>query len=245
MNLQEALLEKSLSKYQLSPEVQKAYRNHPRHLFVKRSYTMEEMYGDYPLELYNDGNFISTISQPSFVMLMIDMLELKPGHKVLELGAGSGWNAALIGDIIGPTGKVVSVEIISELASETRENLKGLGIQNVEIITGDGMLGYSAEAPYDRAVFTAGAGDFPRAFHDQIKDEGLVLFVLKGTEVDYLFKLRKVGDHFEEISRMGCRFVPVKGRFEFSPDDVVSVDKPLKIFRNPKNGGRNSLFSTT
>src|SRR5690606_23368583 len=118
-----------LSKYPLSPEVISAYKKSPRHQFIKRPYSMEEMYGDYPLAIYEDDEFISTISQPSFVLLMIDMLDLKSDHKVLELGAGSGWNAALMSYIAK---EVVSIEIIPSLAEETRENLKSMGFPNVK-----------------------------------------------------------------------------------------------------------------
>src|SRR5688572_26577548 len=123
MDYQESLLQYCCSKYKLSEEVIYAYKKCPRHKFIHLNYSMEEMYADYPLTIYEDENFVSTISQPSFVMLMIDMLDIKPCHKVLELGAGSGWNAALMSCLAE---KVVSIEIIPSLAEETKDNLKTL-----------------------------------------------------------------------------------------------------------------------
>jgi protein-L-isoaspartate(D-aspartate) O-methyltransferase len=208
---------------------------------------MEEMYSDYPLEIYRSEKFISTISQPSFVMLMIDMLELKPGMKVLELGAGSGWNAALMSYMVGETGKVISVEIIPELAEESRQNLADLGFKNVQIISGDGARGFPSEAPYDRGIFTAGATDLPKAFHEQIKVGGRLLFVLKTFDIDLLLLLVKKEHHFEELSRMHCSFVPMMGekKASITDTDQVETDGHLKISLNKSGGSKDSVFSIT
>lgn len=207
---------------------------------------MEEMYMDYPLDIYSDEKYVSTISQPSFVLLMIDMLKLKPSDKVLELGAGSGWNAALMSCLCE---KVVSVEIIPQLAKETRENLQKLGFKNVQIIEGDAAFGYAKEAPYDKGVFTAGATDLPRAFFEQIKDGGLLLFVLKTNFVDLLLLLEKKGDTFEELKRIHCSFVPMKGAKASHPDgsldEVYERRGPLRIKLNPEKGGNDAVFSVS
>lgn len=242
MNIyQEQLLNYIQAKYNLSEEVILAYKKCPRHKFIHRSYSMDEMYADYPLEIYRDDDFISTISQPSFVLLMIDMLELHSSDKVLELGAGSGWNAALMGCIAE---KVVSIEIIPSLAAETRENLQTLNFRNVEIITGDGANGYSPEAPYDRGIFTAGATDLPKAFHDQIKVGGKLLFVLKTPDIDLLLMLIKRDDYFEEVQRIHCSFVPMKGRMEAVLRYDIKTEGKIKISPNLENGGMDSVFST-
>lgn len=249
MNVQDSLLEYARLKYELSPEVVSAYKKAPRHLFLKIPYSMEEIYEDHPLEIYRDSEFVSTISQPSFVMLMIDMLQLKPGHKVLELGAGSGWNAALMSHIVGEKGKIVSLEIIPALARETRENLKRLGYKNVEIIQADGANGYPKEAPYDRAIFTAGATDLPRAYHEQIKVGGKLLFVLKTSGVDILLLLDKKEDHFEEVSRLFCSFVPMTGEkgvgLTHESSFIKGLEGQLKIYPGQQSKDNDSVFSTT
>lgn len=235
----EKLLNNSLSRYHLSPEVIEAYRACPRHLFIQEDYPMEEKYRDYPLSIYKDHKFISTISQPSFVLLMLDMLDLRPGQKVIELGTGSGWNAALMSYLVEPHGKVVSLEIIPELARATKENLKVLGVSNVEIIYGDGARGYEKEAPYDRGIFTAGAVDLPLAFHEQIKVGGKLLFVLKGyTEADLLILLEKKSDHFAAIKTLTCQFVPIKGEGDFEADsqsdNILQSRGKIRIY--PRKG---------
>lgn len=202
---------------------------------------MDEMYGDYPLEIYRDDEYISTISQPSFVLLMIDLLDIHSSDTVLELGAGSGWNAALMSCVAE---KVVSIEIIPSLAAETRENLQTLNFRNVEIITGDGANGYAPEAPYDRGIFTAGATDLPKAFHDQIKVGGKLLFVLKTADIDLLLLLVKRDDYFEELQRIHCSFVPMKGRKEAVLRHNINTEGRIKISPNLENDGMDSIFST-
>ncbi len=246
MDNQESLLEYCCSKYNLSDKVIHAYKKCPRHKFIHLNYSMEEMYGDYPLSIYEDEKFVSTISQPSFVLLMIDMLDIQPCHKVLELGAGSGWNAALMSCLAE---KVISIEIIPSLAAETRDNLKTLNYNKVEIITGDGAIGYSPEAPYDRGIFTAGATDLPKAFHEQIAIGGKLLFVLKTHYGDLLLTLFKEEDHFREIGRLLCSFVPMKGqkeaRITSDLDDLIQSNLQIKIYPSDQKGERDSVFSTT
>ena len=138
----------------ISEPTNQAYLAIPRHRFVQRyrewgtkewhvvnmenlAQHLATLYADCPLILFgnDDQNVLSTISQPSLVLRMLDLLELKEGDKVLELGAGSGWSAALMGRIVGQKGHVVSLEIIPELAQNAAENIASLGIANVQILT--------------------------------------------------------------------------------------------------------------
>lgn len=241
---QEKLLELIQSKYSISDQAVLAYKKCPRHKFIHHNYSMEEMYQDFPLTIFESDQFISTISQPSFVLLMFDLLELTPSSKVLEIGAGSGWNAALMSTVAE---KVVSIEIIPEIARETRENISNLGFQNVTVVLGDGSHGFLPEAPYDRGIFTAGATDLPKAFHEQMSEGGKLLFVLKTSSVDLLLLLEKKADHFIERKRIHCSFVPMKGEKDAVPDEdldrLVQSKKPLKIWLNDKTGERDSVFS--
>src|SRR4030095_13248356 len=181
----------------LSEATQKAYLATPRHQFVKRyrrwgikewsevnESNLEEhlatLYSDRALVLFGDtdDDVPSSISQPSFVLRMLDMLQLERGQKVFELGAGSGWNAALMGNLVGPEGRVYSTELIPEMARTAAAAMDVLGIKNVNVIEGDGGEGYATGAPYDRAIFTAGAYALPHPFFEQITEGGLFLAVL-------------------------------------------------------------------
>ena len=187
---QKQLLEQTQSlcrETPISEATEQAYLATPRHRFVRRyrewgtkewqvvnpdslAEQIATLYADRPLILFGDEdqNIPSTVSQPSFVLQMLDLLQLNTGDKVFELGAGSGWNAALMGQLVGPAGQVVSLEIIPELAQSARQTLESLGICNVQIVTGDGAEGYENSAPYDRAIFTAGAFDLPHYFYEQL-----------------------------------------------------------------------------
>jgi protein-L-isoaspartate(D-aspartate) O-methyltransferase len=173
----------------------------------------------------DDDDVPSTISQPSFVLRMVDLLQLAPGHRVFELGTGSGWNAALMGRLVGSAGQVYTVELIPEMATAATAALEALGIDNVDVIVGDGGGGYAPGAPYDRAIFTAGAYDLPRPFHDQVKEGGLLLAVLKSAGGgDNLFLLRKGVDHFVSVDAVPCGFVQLRGAHRVDHLDPVPVD---------------------
>ena len=234
---QSQLLEQAQAIYQetpLSKATQKAYLETPRHQFVRRyrqwgvkewnevnENNLEEhlatLYSDRALVLFgdDDNDVPSTISQPSFVLRMLDMLQLAQGQRVFELGAGSGWNATLMGNLVGPEGSVYSLELIPDAARNAAANVHRLGIDNVKVIEGDGGEGYAAGAPYDRAIFTAGAYDLPRPLFEQIKEGGLLLIVIKNEGGgDNLFLLRKVREHFESLEGLPCGFVQMKGKYQ-------------------------------
>ena len=264
---QDALLSRATRVYKdpaLTDRVKKAFYDIPRHEFVTiyRQYTkdewitvddnnlhehMEELYQDYPLVIFGTQDdfkkkvgtsFVSTISQPSFVLKMIDMLKLEEGHKVYELGGGSGWNAALMGHMVGPSGKIISVEIIPELVERANKCIARKGLEHVVIKQGEGGDGSDNEAPYDRAVFTAGAFDLPKTFFTQIKEGGLLLFVLKNKGGgDSLLLLEKKKDYFEAIDSMSCGFVPVTGKYHVENMEAIQLkniidDMKLKEIEN-------------
>src|SRR5262249_33512488 len=155
-------------------------------------------------------------------------LQIKPDYRVFELGTGSGWNAALIGQLVGPGGHVESVEIIPDVARRASSTIRSLGISNVHVVEGDGAAGYPDAAPYDRAIFTAGTFDLPRHFYQQIREEGLLLVVIKTPGGgDNLFVLRKVDDHFESVESMVCAFVQLRGSYEFKDLEPALVEKAV------------------
>jgi protein-L-isoaspartate(D-aspartate) O-methyltransferase len=187
------------------------------------------LYSDRPLVLHgdDDANIPSTISQPSFVLRMLDLLQLSPGHRVFELGAGSGWTAALMGRLVGPNGQVTSFEIIPELAQRAAEAVAALGITNVRIFGGDAGNGYPDGAPFDRVVFTAGAFELPRHCYEQVRDGGLLLIPIKTGGGDSLFLLRKRGDHFESLESMSCGFVQVTGQYQFEDLGPTTLERAV------------------
>jgi protein-L-isoaspartate(D-aspartate) O-methyltransferase len=244
---QRQLLEQAQAIYSetpLSEATQKAYLATPRHQFVRRyrrwgvkewnevnEANLEEhlatLYADRALVLFgdDDDDVPSTISQPSFVLRMLDLLQLEPGQKVFELGAGSGWNAALMGQLVGPEGCVYSLELIPEMAQRAAATIDTLGIKNVNVIKGDGGDGYTAGAPYDRAIFTAGAYDLPHPFFEQLREGGLFLVVIKNEGGgDTLFLLRKEPEYFESIDSMPCGFVQMRGKYQLESLKPIQLE---------------------
>src|SRR5688572_33366305 len=101
---------------------------------------------------------------------MLDLLDVQPGHRVLEIGAASGWNAGMLGHLAGPTGRVTAVEIVPELAAMAERQLAAAGIRNVRVALGDGGGGWAEDAPYDRVIYTTSSPDLPRSIRDQVSD---------------------------------------------------------------------------
>lgn len=223
MDFQRELLQEAKSKYPLSQAVCEAYLALPRHEFLHRfspdyvswlkvtpdNYDL--IYADTTLLLYERQGFVSTISQPSFVLRMLDLLDLKPGMRAFELGAGSGWNAALMGHMVGKTGTVHSYEIIPEMTKEAQQNIARFDLPQVEIIQGDALQELWDEDEFDRGIFTAGAWDMPGVLFDIIKEGGKFLFVLKTSLGDLLMCMKKEVDHFHVYETLPCRFVNITG----------------------------------
>lgn len=195
--------------YLRSKEVEKAMFSVRREDFVPAS-MKEYAYDDTPLEI----GYGQTISAPHMVALMCEELEIKRGMKVLEVGAGSGYHAAVISRIVGDEGKVYSVERIAELVEFAKNNLKKADINNVEVIEGDGSLGLPEHAPYDRILVTCSAPDIPEPLIEQLRDEGIILIPV-GRTFSILIKGIKRKNKLEKKEVCGCAFVPLIGKHGF------------------------------
>ena len=189
-----AMLDEAFRRYGVSdglpPRMRAAVTATPRHRYVHRfrigdgplqdfdaqpQQTLSDVYSDKVMRHVNaSGELLpSSNSQPSYVLWLLHLLGLETGQAVLEIGSGSGWLAAIMGQLVGPAGRIVGIELLPDLAERSRADLAGVG--NVEIVTGDGALGYEAGAPYDRAMITAGTWDLPKVLFDQVADGGRVL----------------------------------------------------------------------
>ena len=193
-----------------SKEVENAFLKVPRHLFVPED-LVEDAYVDAPLPI-GAGQ---TISAPHMVAIMLELLELKKGQKVLEIGAGSGWNACLIAEIIGEDGKVYTIERIPEIADFAKRNVEKAGYDNVEVIVGDGTLGYEPAKPYDRIMVTAAAPIIPDPLLKQLRRNGILLAPVGNRFCQELLKVVK--EEEVKITKHGyCVFVPLVGKYGFS-----------------------------
>jgi protein-L-isoaspartate(D-aspartate) O-methyltransferase len=182
--------------------VENAIRNTPRHIFVPDS-QRDEAYENAPVPIMNG----QTISQPSVVARMTEWLDLKEGHKVLEIGGGSGWQSAILANLVG-TGKVFTIERHSKLAEFAKKNLENLRVKNVKIIHGDGNLGLPDESPFDRILITAACKKVPKKLLQQLTMDGLLLAPV-GENIQSLVLLKKTSDGIIELkNQKGYVFVP-------------------------------------
>ena len=172
--------------------------NVPRHRFVPPA-EQDHAYGNHPLPI----GYRQTISQPFVVALMTEALAVQPGARVLEIGTGSGYQAAVLARL---EAEVWSVEIVPELAAHAAEVLQELGIETVHVRAGDGNLGWPEEAPFDRIIATAAAREIPPALLDQLKPGGILVMPLE--EPDGEQNLLKVT--FEDGGVRVERFCPVR-----------------------------------
>ena len=181
-----------------------AMRRVPRHRFVDTALS-SRAYGDHALPI----GVGQTISQPYMVALMTQSLQLSGGERILEIGTGSGYQAAVLAEF---TPRLFSIERHAELARSAAATLKDLGYSNVILKTGDGTLGWPEHAPYDRIVVTAGAPDVPPALFDQLAEGGLLVIPVGDREVQTLEVIVK--ERGEALSRrvIECAFVPLVGR---------------------------------
>jgi protein-L-isoaspartate(D-aspartate) O-methyltransferase len=183
-----------------SPRVLDAMRAVPRHLFVPDA-QRAGAYGDFPLPIGHG----QTISQPYIVAFMTQALDVGPGDRVLEIGTGSGYQAAVLARLAK---EVYTIEIVAPLAERARETLSGLGYGNVHVRTGNGYLGWPEHAPYDRIMVTAAPDEVPPALLQQLKVGGLMAIPV-GTTYQELRILRRTATGTETLHTLPVRFVPM------------------------------------
>jgi protein-L-isoaspartate(D-aspartate) O-methyltransferase len=180
-----------------------AMRRVPRHLFVPES-SRAEAYTDGPLPI----GYGQTISQPYIVAFMTEALEVAPDHRVLEIGTGSGYQAAVLSTLART---VFTIEIVAPLAERARQTLAAVGYRNVEVRVGNGYLGWPEHAPYDRMMVTAAPDEVPPALVQQLKIGGLMAIPV-GTGIQELRILRRTPTGTQLLRTLPVRFVPMTGK---------------------------------
>jgi len=186
-----------------NPRVLDTMRTVPRHLFVPEK-VRQHAYEDRPLQI----GCRQTISQPYMVALMTDLIEPNPSDHVLEIGSGSGYQAAVLAALVE---HVTSVERIPELAERAQQVLDDLGIENVSVHVGDGTLGYPQDSPYDGIIVTAGSPHMPRQLREQLAEGGRLVCPVGPRDTQRLIKVVRHGNRFDEQKSIACVFVPLVG----------------------------------
>jgi protein-L-isoaspartate(D-aspartate) O-methyltransferase len=194
------------------PRVLEVMRTLPRHVFVDPA-LLARAYGDHALPTLEG----QTISQPYIVARMLELAEISPEHRVLEIGTGSGYQTALLARLAA---NVFSVERLPPLLRTAQKRLESLGIRNVALRHGDGSLGWQEFAPYDRVLVAAAAPRVPDALRGQLGERGLIVIPVGGPQYQHMEVWHRTSSGEWEHRRFGeCRFVPLLGRDAWQGED--------------------------
>lgn len=189
-----------------------AFRNVPREYFLPEK-LFNQAYMDHPLPLMDTRQ---TISAPHMCCMILDYLLLEKGHKILEIGSGSGYQAALIAEVIKEEGHVFTIEIVTDLISFARDNIKKAGLDSfITVIEGDGTLGYHDEAPYDRIILTAAGPTIPPPLMNQLKIGGYLVMPLgRPLSTQTMIRVKKLSETEHETEKLTLvGFVPLRGKY--------------------------------
>lgn len=200
------------------PTLAAAFASVPRHLFLP-NLPFDEAYVDTAIAVKwgPRRQAISSSSQPSMMAIMLEQLALRDGHRVLEIGAGTGYNAALMAHVIGPTGTVVSLDVDEDLVQAARAHLAAAGVSSVTVVCADGMLGWPDEAPYDRIIVTAAAPDVVPAWAEQLASGGRLVAPIEVRGGQQSVAYQDVDGELRVDSRYDCTFMMLR-----PPADEVS-----------------------
>lgn len=191
--------------------VRAAFLAVPRHRFLPEVDPEEAYANKYVVTHRRDGADISSASQPDVVAMMLEQLDVRPGMRVLEVGAGTGYNAALLDELVGPAGAVVTIDIEPDVTKAAREHLDATGHTTVRVITGDGADGAPEEPSFDRIIATTGVWDIPPAWWNQLAPGGRMVVPVRWRGLTRSLALDHVDDHLEARDIRLCGFIPMQG----------------------------------
>ena len=231
----------------LRPDIIEAFYKTDRHKFVDTYYEddnktivsfnseeetnkLSKIYSDYylPILISQDEEILSSISQPSLVLHMLNISNIKKGDRVLEIGTASGWNAALISELVGVTGEVDTLEIDKSLADSAKNRLQKFNYDNINVYCED-SLGLERKSIYDLIIFTVGTYDIPKEYYSMLKENGTLVLVLKSkSNGDSLYALKKSDSSFIAIDGIPCGFVQLKGQFSYNYKKQSEISERIK-----------------
>jgi protein-L-isoaspartate(D-aspartate) O-methyltransferase len=195
-----------------SERIEQAFRAVPRHRFVPAA-SVEEAYANKAITIKpGEDRPASCISVPTVVAMMLGQFDPQPGDRVLEIGAGTGYNAALLAELVGAGGSVTTIDIHPDVTDHARRALDSTGYERVRVLTGDGALGAPEHAPYDKIIVTVGPWDLPPAWFDQLAPGGTLVVPLhwRGQARSVAF-VRQDDGHLRAVNSQLCGFIPMIG----------------------------------
>jgi len=211
------------------PRILAAFRGVPRHRFVTHV-TIEEAYRDraIPTKQLDSGVAISSSSQPAIMAMMLEQLDLQPGHRVMEIGAGTGYNAALMSRLVGEHGHVVTIDYDEDIVSKARQHLAANGIENVDVIRADGGQGVPDGVPFDRIILTVGAWDIAPAWREQLAANGRLVLPLSVGGPQLTVAFQSQDGRLVSQSAHYCEFMRLRG--EYAGPEILGPLGPKQGF---------------
>jgi protein-L-isoaspartate(D-aspartate) O-methyltransferase len=202
----------------------------PRHVFVPHV-SIEEAYRDHYIatKTLPDGEVVSSSSQPGIMATMLEQLDVRPGHRVLEIGAGTGYNAALLAHLVGAAGRVTTMDIDGDIVAAARTHLDAAGVAGVQVVCGDGWAGDTEDAPYDRIVLTVGSHDISPVWRAQLAPGGRLLLPLSLPAVQASVAFDNRDAWLESVSVRGCNFMRIRGAAALPMRRVAIGPEPAPI----------------
>jgi protein-L-isoaspartate(D-aspartate) O-methyltransferase len=221
-----------------SPALAQAFESVPRHRFIPEV-APEDAYADRAISIKSEGvNTLASISQPSMLAKMLELAEVQPGARVLEIGTGSGYNAALLAHLAGDAGLVVTIEVESDLADRARAALSACGYDRVRVVHADGYGGFADDAPYDDIIVSARASDIAEAWWEQLRDGGRIIVPLDiGIAGEYAVGFLRDGDELRSVGIVHCLFVALRGGEQpaVSPENVFVRSADARYARRSRS----------
>lgn len=211
--LRAALVETLRARGRLqSPAIAAAFAQVPRHLFVP-DVSLEEAYRDtfIATKRQPDGEVISSSSQPEIMAIMLEQLDLRPGQRVLEIGAGTGYNAALLARVVGDGGRVTTLDLDDDIVARARAHLAAAGVTGVRVVCADGWAGCVEAAPFDRIILTVGAHDISPTWRAQLAPGGRLVLPLGLPAVQASVAFAERDGILESVSVRPCQFMRLRG----------------------------------
>lgn len=203
--------------------VESAFRTVPRHLFVP-GVPLDVAYADQSIATKTRGGLtLSSSSQPAIMAIMLEQLALQPGENVLEIGAGTGYNAALMQNIVGAQGRVTTIDVDEDIVAAARENLAGAGWTQVQVVLADGGFGYPLNAPYDAVIATVGVWDLSPHWLDQLRQGGRLVVPLQFGVRQFSIAFERHESELVSHSSVPCGFLQLRGAFA-SPHALLELD---------------------
>lgn len=228
-----------------SPAVERAFRSVPRHHFLPGQNLGTAYRDDAIVTHLADGSeeAISSSSQPTMMAIMLEQLQVEVGMRVLEIGAGTGYNAALLAHLTGDPALVWTVDVAEAFCAEARAHLREAGIEGVHVISADGWEGWPEAAPYDRIVVTAGAHDIAPAWRDQLKDGGRIAVPWGAPGAQRCLFFRRDAGRLVMAGQTTCGFMRMRGASEVPPDSALSATWNDWLFPGQPAGDPVSLIA--